>query len=66
MNTGFYLSKKEVKGFNVMIVEINVFDQLVKSEMRGYDKICKIETVQGNDYDCLSKQQTQDVNSKPM
>ena len=49
-----------------MIVENNVFDQLVKSEMRGYDKICKIETVQGDDYDCLSKQQTQDVNSKPM
>ena len=40
---------------NVKIDEKNLFDQLVKSDMRTYHNISKIETGQSNDYttDCL-------------
>ena len=43
-------SKKEVKDYNVMIDGKNFFGQPVKSNMRTYNNIRKIETGEGDDY----------------
>ena len=48
--TGYYLTKVEIKDYNVMIDEINFFDQPVKSDMRTYDNIHKNATSQGDHY----------------
>ena len=50
IHTGYYLPKVEIKDYNVMIDGKNFFDQLVKSDMRTYDKIWKFATGQGYDY----------------
>ena len=47
---GFFLPKVEIKDYNVMINGQNFFDQQVKNDMRTYDNIQKITTVQGDDY----------------
>ena len=49
-HTGYYLQKVDIKDYNVMTDGKNVFDQSVKSDMRAYDNIQKIETGQGDDY----------------
>ena len=50
VHTGYYLSKIEIKDYNVTIDEKNFFDQPVKSDMKTYDNIQKIATSQGDDY----------------
>ena len=50
VSTGYYLPKVEIKEYNVMTDGENFFDQLVKSSMRTYDNIWKIETGQRDDY----------------
>ena len=47
---GFFLPKVEIKDYNVMIKGQNFFDQPVKNDMRTYDNIQTIATVQGDDY----------------
>ena len=46
----YYLPKVEIKDYNVMIDGKNFFDQPVKNDIRTYDIIQKIPTVQGDDY----------------
>ena len=50
VSTVYYLSKVEIKHYNVMVDGKNFFDQLVQSDMRIYDNIQKIATGQGDDY----------------
>ena len=50
VHTGYYLPEVEIKDFNVMIDGKNVFNQLVKSDMKTYDNIWNIATDQGDDY----------------
>ena len=40
----------EIKDYNNMIDEQNLFDQSVKNHLRTYDNIRKIATGQGDDY----------------
>ena len=40
----------EIKDYNVMIDGRNFFDQPIKNDLNTYDKIRKIETVEGDDY----------------
>ena len=49
-HTGYYFPKVDIKDYNVMTDGKSVFDQPVKSDMRAYDNIQKIETGQGDDY----------------
>ena len=49
-HTGYFLSKVEIKDYNVVINEKNVFLQLVKSDSRTYGNIPKIAPGQGDDY----------------
>ena len=49
VNTGYYLPKVQIKEYNVMIDGEKFFDQLVKSSIRTYDNIWKIETGQRDD-----------------
>ena len=39
VHTGYYLPEVEIKDFNAMIDGKNVFNQLVKSDMKTYDNI---------------------------
>ena len=50
-----YLQTVEIKDYNVMINEINFFDQSIKNDLKTYDNITKIQTGQGDDYttECL-------------
>ena len=50
MITGYYLPKRKIKSYNVMIDWKNVFDQSVKNDIRAYDNIRQISTGQGDDY----------------
>ena len=50
MITGYYLPKRKIKSYNVMIDWKNVFDQSVKNDIRAYDNIWQISTGQGDDY----------------
>ena len=50
VHSGYYLSKAEIKDYNVMIDGKNIFDQLVKNNIRTYDNIRKISTGQRDDY----------------
>ena len=50
VHTGYYLAKVEIKDYNVIIVEKNLFNQPVKSDMITYDNIRKIAIGQGDDY----------------
>ena len=50
MITGYYLPKRKIKSYNVMIDRKNVFDQSVKNDIRAYDNIRQISTGQGDDY----------------
>ena len=52
---GYYLSKVEIKGYNVMINGENFFDQPTKNNKVTYENIRKIATGQGDYYttDCL-------------
>ena len=50
VHTGYYLPKVKIKNYNVKIDGKNLFDQLVKSDMKTYDNIQKITTGQGDDY----------------
>ena len=45
-----YLSKVEIKDYNVMIDGKNFFDQLTNSMTKTYENIRKIATGQGDDY----------------
>ena len=47
---GYYLPKVEIKYYNVMTDEKNFFHQPVKSNMRIYDNVQKLEIDQGDDY----------------
>ena len=49
VHTGYYLPKVEIKDYNIIIDGNFFFDQPVKSDMRTYDTIRKIETHQGDD-----------------
>ena len=46
----YYLSKVEIKNYNVSIDGRNFFDQPIKSKLKTYDNIRKIATCQGDDY----------------
>ena len=46
----YYLSKVEIKDYNVMIDGKNVFDQPINSMTKTYENIRKIATGQGDDY----------------
>ena len=48
--TRYYLSRVEIKDYNVMIDERNFFDQPVKDDLITYDNIRKIAIGQGDDY----------------
>ena len=48
--TRYYLSRVEIKDYNVMIDEQNFFDQPVKDDLITYDNIRKISIGQGDDY----------------
>ena len=50
VHTEYYLTKVEIKYYTGMIGGQNLFDNLVKSDMRIYDNILKITTGQGDDY----------------
>ena len=49
VHTGYYLPKVEIKDYNFMVDGQNVFDKLVKNNIRTYDNIRKISTGQGDD-----------------
>ena len=48
--TGYFPPKVEIKGYNVMIDEQNVFDQTLKTDLRTYDSIRKIKIGPVDDY----------------
>ena len=45
----YYLPTVEIKDYNVMIDERNVFDQPIKNDLKTYDNIRKIAKVQDDD-----------------
>ena len=47
--TGYFLAKVEIKDYNVIINE-NHFDQPVQDDLRNYESIWKIKTVEGDEY----------------
>ena len=47
---GCFLSKIEIKDYNVIIDSRDSFDHPVKNDIRTYEKIRKIVIVQGDDY----------------
>ena len=51
---GYSFSKVEIKDYNVMIDERNLFDQLAKNDLKTFKNIEKISTCWGDDYttDC--------------
>ena len=49
VHTRYYLPKIE-KHYNILIDGNNLFDQLFKSNIRTYNKTCKIATAEGDDY----------------
>ena len=51
----YFFPTVEIKDYNVMIDEKKFFDQPVKNDLRTYENIRKIATVQGGDYttECL-------------
>ena len=49
-NSNYYLPKKEVKDYHVMIDGKNVFDQPINSDLKTYENIRKIATGQEDDY----------------
>ena len=51
MHAGYYLTKLEIKDYNIMIDEKTFFDQPVKSDMRAYDKTTSCLL----DYNCFKK-----------
>ena len=40
----------EIKDYNVVIDGRNLFDQLIKNDLKTYDNIRKIATGEGDDY----------------
>ena len=46
----YYLSKAEIKDYNVMIDGKNFFDQPINSDFKTYENIRKIATGRGDDY----------------
>ena len=50
VHTDHYLSKMEIKDYNVMIDGRNFFNKPVKKDLRTDDNIRKIATGQGDDY----------------
>ena len=50
VHTGYYIPKVEIKDYNIIIVGINFFDQPIKNDLKIYDIIRKIATVQRNCY----------------
>ena len=59
----YFLPIVEIKGYNVIIDERNLFDQPIKKDLKTYDNIRKISTRQGDgytvgcllDYPCFKK-----------
>ena len=49
-NSNYYLPKKEVKDYHVMIDGKKVFDQPINSDLKTYENIRKIATGQEDDY----------------
>ena len=49
-NKRYYIPNVEIKDYNVMIDEKNLFDQPVKNDKVTYKNIRKIATGQGDDY----------------
>ena len=45
-----YLTKDIIKNYTVLINEKNFYDQPVDSEIKSYEKITKLTTVQSKDY----------------
>ena len=46
----YYLPNLELKGYNVMIYERNLFDQPVRFDFKKHDNIKEIAACQGDDY----------------
>ena len=51
MHAEYYLTKLEIKDYNIMIDKKTFFDQPVKSDMRTYDKTTSCLS----DYNCFKK-----------
>ena len=49
-HTEYFLPKVEIKDYNVKIGGRNLFDQPVIDDIKTYENITKIATVQGDDY----------------
>ena len=47
---GYFLSKVEIKDYNIMIDGQNSFDQPVKNDLRTYDNVVNILIGQRDDY----------------
>ena len=45
VHTEYYFSEVEIKDYNVVIDEKNIFDQTIKSNMKTYNNIKKLEQV---------------------
>ena len=45
----YYLPTVEIKYYNVMINGINLFDQVIKNDLKSYDNIQRFSTFQGYD-----------------
>ena len=50
VHTVYYIPKVEIKDYGIIIDGINFFDQPIKNDLKTYDSIRKIATVQGNYY----------------
>ena len=47
---GYYIPKVEIRDYNFTIDGRNFFGQPIKNDLKTYDNIRKIATVQGDDY----------------
>ena len=46
----YYLSKVEIKDYNILIDGKNIFDQPINNDFKTYENIWKIAAGQGDDY----------------
>ena len=46
----YVLPTREIKGYNVMIDETNLFDQPIENYIKAYEDVKKIATGHGDDY----------------
>ena len=49
-HSSYYLSKVEIKDYNILIDGKNIFDQPINNDFKTYENIRKIAAGQGDDY----------------